>query len=679
MKAKFVRKIKLGGTAYSPEQAFKIATEQYHQGQLEDARKIITRLVKAIGRAPEILHLGALVEAGFTRFVKAEKLMREVLKSSPGDAKAWNNLGNILESQAKLEEAVAAFRNAIRLAPDNALSYSNLAGVLSALGRMFEANTAYTKSIAIDPDSLDALTDYGNLLSKLLRYAEAIEIYEHAVSICPDDPYLLHNLAIAYAKNDQLDKAIQFFDRAYAADSNFAFALWKRSLSLPITYTTEQEIYHWRKKWEHGIDTLIAARKEKPRAFQESLFETIQKDTNFPLPYQGLDLTDLQRKYGQLVYDIVGDAVGSDFQQSFQKHHGGKKIRVGFLSSFFRSHTVFHLFKGWIFGLDQEKFDVYCVDIGKNVDGETKTLSQNTHYVHIRNQTIRDQVTKIRNIKLDVLIFLEIGMEPLNQVLASFRLATVQCGTWGHPVTSGIPSVDFFLSADLMEPETGQNFYSESLVRLPNISISFQMPSTPYPAASDLEMDKKNTSYLCTQSLFKLLPQDDHIFAEIALINPNSRFVFLKLESEVTNALFWDRLIAAFQNVGLDAAKYCRIQSRVTPMEFHALNQRADVILDSTNWSGGHTSLIALGLDRPVVTLPGPFMRGRHTFGMLKRMGIDDLIAKNKQDYSAIAAELGMNSAFYRKVQSQLQDRKRLLFDDAESIAGLQNFIESRI
>ena len=72
-------------------------------------------------------------------------------------------------------------------------------------------------------------------------------------------------------------------------------------------------------------------------------------------------------------------------------------------------------------------------------------------------------------------------MDPLMTQLAALRLAPIQCVTWGHPVTSGLPTVDYFLSSELMEPKDGQDHYSERLIRLPGIGVCYAKPVIPRP------------------------------------------------------------------------------------------------------------------------------------------------------------------------------------------------------
>ena len=85
-------------------------------------------------------------------------------------------------------------------------------------------------------------------------------------------------------------------------------------------------------------------------------------------------------------------------------------------------------------------------------------------------------INKISSDNIDALIYLDIGMEPKIQILASLRLASVQCLGMGHPVTSGMTNIDFALSSELMETGNAQKYYKEKLIKLPNTSQCYPEP-----------------------------------------------------------------------------------------------------------------------------------------------------------------------------------------------------------
>ena len=268
-------------------------------------------------------------------------------------------------------------------------------------------------------------------------------------------------------------------------------------------------------------------------------------------------------------------------------------------------------------------------------------------------------------------------MDPNIQLLAALKLAPVQCMTWGHPVTSGLPTMDYFLTSDLMESADGDGHYSETLIRLPNLSISYAPLDEGPPAGGgrDEARGPDEVVYLCSQNLFKILPQFDEVCARIASRAPNARFRFIGHASPFVTDSFFKRLSRAFQGHGLDAGRYCTIHPKMSQSEFLEFTARADVFLDTIGWSGGNTTLETVALDVPVVTLPGPMMRSRHSYAILKMMGVEDTIARDIDGYVDIAVRLGVDPAWRQEIVGKMRTNKKTIYNDDQAIRGLERFL----
>jgi predicted O-linked N-acetylglucosamine transferase (SPINDLY family) len=188
-------------------------------------------------------------------------------------------------------------------------------------------------------------------------------------------------------------------------------------------------------------------------------------------------------------------------------------------------------------------------------------------------------------------------------------------------------------------------------------------------------VDTNAVKYLCAQSLFKLLPQYDDAYPRIAMENRRARFLFIGGHSSFITEAFLHRLGRAFARCGLDATDYCLVLPRLPHAQFLGLCRAADVILDSPIWSGFNSTMEAIAFDKPVVTLPGPMMRGRHTYGVLRRLGIEDTVARDLDDYVDIAARIGADAPLRSAVVEQTRMREARLYDDREAIRSLERFL----
>jgi predicted O-linked N-acetylglucosamine transferase (SPINDLY family) len=277
-----------------------------------------------------------------------------------------------------------------------------------------------------------------------------------------------------------------------------------------------------------------------------------------------------------------------------------------------------------------------------------------------------------------VLIYPEIGMEPFALALAAQRLAPVQCNSWGHPETSGLPTLDYFLSSELMEPPEGQDHYTEKLIRLPNLSVYCEPVEQPSVSVvrKDLGFRSTATVYWCGQSLYKFLPQFDEVFPRIARAAGDCQFAFIQYRTgrRITEA-FRERLNRAFAAEGLRADEYCVFLPRLDQDEFIAATAQSDVYLDSLGWSGCNSTLESLLYDMPIVTMPGNLMRGRHSMAMLEMMEVAETIAATIEEYVSIAARLARDAPWRMAVKSKISANKHRIYRDGACILALEQFL----
>ena len=267
-------------------------------------------------------------------------------------------------------------------------------------------------------------------------------------------------------------------------------------------------------------------------------------------------------------------------------------------------------------------------------------------------------------------------MNPKIQILCSLRLAPVQCHAVGHPVTTGFKNIDFALSPGLMEPKNAQKYYSEKLVLLPNTGICYEEPRIDQVVLPKQIKNFQKISFLNLQSLYKLLPQDDHIYVDIAKKFNNCQFWFLEKEDKNITNIFKKRLSNSFKEENLSFNKFFIFFPKLTRDEFVGLIKQADIILDSINWSGHNTSHEAFNLNKPIVTLPSSLMRGRHTYCFQKILETNDTIASSKIEYVKIAVKLASDINFRNSIINKIKKNKHRLFNDEKPIRFLEVFFK---
>jgi predicted O-linked N-acetylglucosamine transferase (SPINDLY family) len=333
--------------------------------------------------------------------------------------------------------------------------------------------------------------------------------------------------------------------------------------------------------------------------------------------------------------------------------------------------------RSWLEQLDRRLFSIHCVHTGELADKATE-LARSLADSFLQSSDIDAIATDLYKQELDVLIYPGIGMDTNTLKLAALRLAPVQCTSWGHPLTTGMPTVDYFLSSELMEPLDGEAHYTEKLVLLPNLSVWYD-PSEPDTGGSSRliipGLEQNDVIFLCCQNLLKYLPQHDFVFPAIAGQVKNARFVFIAGHISEQTEKFMKRLDKVFQSYGMNAGDYVSVMPHLGEADFRELNSRTDIFLDSIEWSGCNTVFESLPFNKPIVTLPGSFMRGRHAYGILKMMGMEETIAANVEDYISIAVRLANDRPWRDDISDRISRCKHLVYQDRECIKGLETFL----
>jgi predicted O-linked N-acetylglucosamine transferase (SPINDLY family) len=245
-----------------------------------------------------------------------------------------------------------------------------------------------------------------------------------------------------------------------------------------------------------------------------------------------------------------------------------------------------------------------------------------------------------------------------------------------------MPTLDHFLSADLMEPPDGEAHYTENLVRMPGLGMHYTPDEQAVPAfdRAALGLEPGIPAYWSGQALYKYLPDSDSVFPRIAAAVGACQFIFIGFaKSAAVTSMFRERLRLAFAAFGLDADRYCVMLPPMPQERYLAAVGLADVILDTIGWSGGKSTLDCLATNPAVVTIPGRFMRGRHAAAILRRIGCEETIARSLDEYVAIAARLGLDVGWRTRVRRAVAEGKHRAFRDTAYIRALETFLTAAV
>jgi predicted O-linked N-acetylglucosamine transferase (SPINDLY family) len=678
-------------------------------GQLDDAEAHYQRALAIDPNQFEALHFLGLLEAQRGRFVEADRLVERSLSINGMRAEAHSNharilrqmgrpqdaiarcdraltlnpflvdalilRGNALRDVFRLVEAMASFDQALGINPNDPLAHYNRGLTLLLLGREKDALISLDKALALRPRDADCLIARGRALAALLRQDEAVRSYDEALAVRSGDADALLGRGDTLHGMNRWQEAIKSYGQACALEPDNARAKLALCMGqLPVIYEDEAQVQTRRQAYRQHLEALCDA-------VESSSFEGFANAAGSYLPfflaYQGCNDRDLQALYGTLVCGAMAARYAAAPLAS--PPGAAEPVRVGIVTAYFWRHSVWKApVKGWVTMLDRNRFQVFGYHTGSNMDGETGVAAMRCSRFVQGPKAIEGWRDAIVADAPHVLLYPDINMDPISAALAALRLAPVQCTSWGHPETSGYPTIDYFLSSDLMEPPDGDDHYTEGLIRLPNLSVYYE-PLDASPAAvtrSGLGLRLDATVFWCGQSPFKYLPRYDDIYPRIALAVPDCQFAFIvHPQGKPATDVFRKRLERVFAAHGLAATDHCVILQRMLPEEFAAAIGQCDIVLDSIGWSGFNSTIEGLPHDLPIVTLAGPLMRGRHTTAILTIMGVTETIATTVDEYVAVARRLATDTAWRATIKERMKQNKHRVYRDRACIDALEEFL----
>ncbi|MBF0108154.1 MAG: tetratricopeptide repeat protein [Magnetococcales bacterium] len=640
----------------------------------------------------------------------AETVYAEVVGVLPHFSDAWHLWGLAAQDLGRHEDAVFRLGRAIAKGGEQGQTLYHLGVSLHALGRCLAAVACLEKAVRLEPDNPEFLAELANAMLEQKDLSRAESLYRQVLALKEAFPQVHYNLATVYREtgrdaqavhhwlrtleldpghwkacfslgltlqfDNRIEEAVSCFSRAITLKPDYLRARWALHLALPTLFADEEEMIRARQRWMAGVDELQRTFFPASEVELEEARYACESTTNFHLHYQGGNDLEAQKVQGALLTRLAHRIYpGHEGPLPPAVLHEGR-IHVAFVSSFLYGHSVFKTHSRFITRLDRRRFFVRVFYTGTVHDEYLGSIMRECDVFHDIGHRSSRLIEAICEVAPEVLIYTDLGMDPSLNLVSALRLAPIQCNAGGHPITSGLANMDYFLSSDDMECEHAAAHYSETLIRLPHLAHCYPSPRVEHaiipPGA---EREEGTVVYCNLQNLIKLLPRHDHVYPAIARAFPQARFWFIDVGGG-SGSVFRRRLQRVFSRYDLDHEHYCRLFPKMDLYRFFGLIRQSDIILDGISWSGNNSSMEALALDKPIVTLPGEMFRSRHTHGILKRLGLFETQAENLERYIAIAVRLGKDPAFRASVTRSIAERKHVLYEDPEPIRGLERELE---
>jgi len=596
------------------------------------------------------------------------------------------------------KKAVEAYRQAVQLKKTSSAANLGLGIALEALAKTgtedpmplyHEAIEAYnialqygsTTEIPVAHNNVGNILRerIGNFTGALYHFKAAIETSSNVRMPVPFF-YPYKNLGTLMEKNGYMEEAIANFEKAIEIERNDGLKVYARLL-LPYVYKSEEDMHKWRRTYAENLDNLLNddIKIDNP-AFMEGV-------PQYYLSYHGQSNVELATKYAQLIrkacptIDFVAPHV-----RTYKKP--AKTIKIGFVSYYFRDHSVSKMVAGLLRRLrENNRFHVTLFSSAVRDDDTTKFLQMNVNeFVKIPVNDLGSMRNIIAMRQLDILVFAEIGMDPNNYALAHARLAPVQLAMHGHADTTGVPNIDYYVTYAGFD-ERSFSHYSERVLRVEgHTMLPLWYDMRPFVADKKLWADDERANlrrtynipedafvFACLQTLFKITPNMDATMREILQKNPKA--VLLLKELPMTDKVGQFLLARLKNTMDEETLKRVIFLPPLNDNDYKNIFAAVDVILDSFPFGGHTSSMDAFSNNLPVVTLPTELLSGRCTLGFLHMLGADDLIAKNEQQFVAIATKLATDPDYLADVKRRLKQNWPSLIKDQTSVKSWEKML----
>jgi protein O-GlcNAc transferase len=630
----------------------------------------------------------ALTNAGETlyslgRFRSAMPLLQRACSVDPTSYAAHSLLGACFLKIGDEQNAAAVLEAATRLQPDNADAWANLSLVLGVLGDGGRARECADRAARLKPDSTTALHALASSQFEQGRDAEALESYRRGISQAPSVDMLVSFAQVLMA-NGLSEEAREQLRRAAALDDRNVTVRWALALGqLKTIYESEAEVAASREALSRSLDDLKTWYESTPEL--EAPYAAVGTIQPFWLAYQNRNNRELLMRYGALCAAFMSRLPRPALSDP-PDAPVGRKLRLGIVSGQIREHSVFAaLIKGWLHHLDRDRFEIHAFHLSTVVDQETEAAMKSLASFDNRPKSLSAWVEALSRARLDVILYPEIGMDPLTVKLASMRLAPVQATSWGHPETSGLPTIDLFLSARAFEPaQSAQDNYSERLVKLPNLGVYVEPLRLPNvdPDLESMKLPLDQPLLLCPGLPFKYAPQYDEVWVRIAKglekrsflrKSSTARLIFFRGKNDAPDRALEKRLRAAFERGAVDFDAHVSVVPFLRHAEFFGLMRRSALMLDTLGFSGFNTALQGIECDLPVLAFEGDFLRGRLASALLRELDLPELVATTPDDFVQKAVSLAKDPEKIESLRRKIVERRAGLFHNMAPVRELEN------
>jgi predicted O-linked N-acetylglucosamine transferase (SPINDLY family) len=483
---------------------------------------------------------------------------------------------------------------------------------------------------------------------------------------------LVNNTEHFFQQGCQLFAQERFHDanRAFYQAASFPGGqeLWRwKSLNFcPSVFPDEDSIERY---WSHlnkGLDQILSFHLPIPR-------ENLPRDgftPSFNLPHLGKCCREVKEKFSKIFEPAF--SYDRPTLKITRKNHS--RIRIGFVVTAGHHRGFLRVYHYILEHLNPKKFEIFFFCPGSILDFCRQNIrNDNIRYIKLPDQ-FNIAVTTLLETQCDILYHWKVGGGTLDYFLAMAKAAPIQCTSFGTHGTSGVRAVDYYLSTSYLESFDSPNHYTEQLIRF-NSYVTSHPHEKPMPPVSRSELGLPETGaiYFSPHRLPKYHPCIDHYFRLILEKDTTGHLLICTGKKKLLADLFIERLR---RSLGSELFRRVYLVPALPLNLYRKYMTIADCILDSPVYAGDLTTHDAFCQGIPVVTQEGALLVQRYTSGLYRTMGLESLIATNREEYVCIAVRLGTDSDYRKEMQRKILERNQYIFTPKETLYDYEQFFE---
>lgn len=542
------------------------------------------------------------------RLNKAVEGYKEILNIDPNEAAALTGLGILFHQNGDFQTAAGLLQKAATCDPKSWKAHYGYGIALADMGKHEAAIQSFRTSIELQPDEVLCQYDLGCSLYHSGKSAEAALCFERVVEAKPDNVAAHRNLGLALQQQGLLDRAINAWQQGLSLDPKDQPC--RSNLLLGLNFSsrhTAEEIFEQHVEWGRLVSSDRSVADRRPIC----------------------DASDQRR------------------------------LKIGYVSPDFRKHSVAYFFEPLLARHDRAEVEVYCYAEVEKPDAVTERIQTLAdHWYSTVGVTDDELAERIRADQVDILVDLAGHTKDTRLPVFALQPAPIQVTWLGYPNTSGLASMDYRLTDAICDPPgIADALMTEVPVRLPDGFLCYR-PDDEAPNIVDPPgEDAGYITFGTFNNLMKISPDVVELWSALLVREPTARLLIKNFG--MADEAVRHRLLASFEGRGIEQDRLILMSTASTTADHLSLYGKIDIALDTFPYNGTTTSCEALWMGVPVITLMGDRHAARVGASLLQRIGMTELVARDRDDYLRIAAGLTQDRQRLRQLRHQLRDRMR--------------------